>query len=133
MKHSMTCNVRYGEVDRMDTVFCANYFIYHSEARLSYLKSIGIDYAALENEYSIGLPILETGCKYHKPLRFGDTFEIHTWVDYLSPKFINFKYEIYLHGELVNEGYSKAAFVHLKSRKIITCPDEIYKKFTLKK
>jgi acyl-CoA thioester hydrolase len=120
-------NVRYAESDRMNAVYYANYLLYFEDGRLSYLMSKGIDYGNLEKKWNIGLPVVKVFCSYTKPLRFGDVFEIHTWVEELSNKLITFHHEIVRDKKSMAKGHVQVVFCNLETGRIVSCPDEIFK------
>ena len=63
--------INYYETDRMGIVHHSNYIRFFEEARIDYLKKIGLDYKKVE-DMGLIMPVLGVECKYIKPLHFGD-------------------------------------------------------------
>lgn len=66
-------NIYYYETDRMDVVSHTNYIRWMEEARIDFMKKIGIPYHEIEKS-GFMLPVLEVECKYKKSLTYGDSF-----------------------------------------------------------
>lgn len=87
-------DVFYYETDQMQIVHHSNYIKWMEEARLNFLRQIGLDYDEMER---IGLliPVLGVSCEYKMAFRYGDTFRIQLkLVDFKQVKF-GVTYEIY--------------------------------------
>ncbi|MBO5291569.1 MAG: acyl-CoA thioesterase [Lachnospiraceae bacterium] len=104
--------VFYYETDRMGIVHHSNYIRWMEEARIDFLKQIGLPYDGIERE-GILIPVLAVAAEYKKPFRFGDSFRIELrLVEFSGIKF-TIKYEIYKREteELCATGQSQHAFV----------------------
>lgn len=89
----MERKVAYYETDRMGIVHHSNYIRYMEEARLSWLEESGLAYDNLES-MGIMLPVISVNAEYHKPLKFGDTFNVITKLIQLTNVKITLSYEI---------------------------------------
>ena len=85
--------VRYAETDQMGVVYHANYLVYMELGRTALIESLGCDYVAME-EAGVVSPVLEVQVKYHKPLRYGETARIKTWIEKYDGLRVVYGYEI---------------------------------------
>lgn len=99
--------VRYAETDQMGVVYHANYLVWMELGRTQLIKDIGFNYAEMEKDGIIS-PVLDIQASYKKPLRYGDTATIKTWVEEYDGIRSVYKYEIFSgNGELALTGSSK--------------------------
>lgn len=87
-------NIYYYETDRMDVVSHTNYIRWMEEARVDFMKQMGIPYHEIEKS-GLMLPVLEVECKYKKSLTFGDSFCIYSEITYYNGFKLNISYKIY--------------------------------------
>lgn len=66
---------QYYETDQMGIIHHSNYVRWLEEARIHFLKQIGIRYRDLE-EMGLVSPIVEVKCQYKNMVRFGDSVSI---------------------------------------------------------
>ena len=86
--------VRYAETDQMGVVYHANYLVWLELGRTQLVRDLGFNYSDMEKE-GIVSPVLEVNIKYKKPLRYGETATVHTWIEEYSPLKTRYGYEIY--------------------------------------
>ena len=99
--------VRYAETDQMGVVYHANYLVWMELGRTQLIKELGFNYAEMEKDGIIS-PVLDIQASYKKPLRYGDTATIKTWVEEYDGIRSVYKYEIFNgEGELALTGSSK--------------------------
>lgn len=99
--------VRYAETDQMGVVYHANYLVWMELGRTQLIKELGFNYAEMEKDGIIS-PVLDIQASYKKPLRYGDTATIKTWVEEYDGIRSVYKYEIFNgDGELALTGSSK--------------------------
>ena len=104
---SREIEVRYAETDQMGVVYHANYLVWMELGRTQLIKELGFNYAEMEKDGIIS-PVLDIQASYKKPLRYGDTATIKTWVEEYDGIRSVYKYEIYNgEGELALTGSSK--------------------------
>lgn len=103
--------VFYYETDRMGIVHHSNYIRWMEEARLDFLKQIGMPYDVMEQE-GVFIPVLGVSAEYKKPFRFGDSFQIELRLVEFSGLKFGIEYEIYNREteEFCATGASKHAF-----------------------
>ena len=86
--------VRYAETDQMGVVYHANYLVWLELGRTQLVRDLGFNYSDMEKEGVVS-PVLEVNIKYKKPLRYGETATVHTWIEDYSPLKTRYGYEIY--------------------------------------
>ena len=86
--------VRYAETDQMGVVYHANYLVWLELGRTQLVRDLGFNYSDMEKE-GIVSPVLEVNIKYKKPLRYGETVTVHTWIEEYSPLKTRYGYEIF--------------------------------------
>ncbi|MEH7885257.1 thioesterase family protein [Bacillus sp. JJ1609] len=108
---SKEIEVRYAETDQMGVVYHANYLIWMELGRTQLIKELGFNYAEMEKDGIIS-PVIDIQASYKKPLRYGQTATIKTWVDEYDGFRSVYKYEIYNdEGELALIGSSRHVLV----------------------
>lgn len=92
--------VRYAETDQMGVVYYANYLVWFEVGRTEWLRETGWSYREMEAD-NISLPVIETRCEYHQPVRYDDEIEIRTRATLLTPVRIRFDYDVVRAGDIV--------------------------------
>lgn len=85
--------VRYAETDQMGIVHHAEYVVWFELARTTLCSRSGFHYAQIER---MGYLLMVTGVelRYRRPARFGDTVEVHCWVERVQSRGVRFAYEV---------------------------------------
>lgn len=103
--------IQYYETDMMGITHHSNYIRFMEEARIAYLKKIGLDYALLEQSGIIS-PILHVECNYMRSTTFGDCIETMVIPEEFTGVKIILRYEMKNQkNEVVAIGKSVNAFV----------------------
>ncbi|MFE8694964.1 acyl-CoA thioesterase [Cytobacillus sp. FJAT-53684] len=117
--------VRYAETDQMGVVYHANYLVWMELGRTQIIKDLGFNYADLEKD-GILSPVLDIQASYKKPLLYGQTAIVKTWIDEYDGLRVNYGYEIFNdEGDLAVTGLSK----HVCVKKDSFRPLSIRKKY----
>jgi acyl-CoA thioester hydrolase len=117
--------VRYAETDQMGVVHHANYPIYFEQARVNWLKLIGMHYQEMEDK-GIFLPLSKLTIDYKKPARFGNILNVKTILNTLPSASITFDYEIKNQNEeILTFGQTVLVFVNHKTKRPMRCPQSI--------
>jgi acyl-CoA thioester hydrolase len=83
--------------------------------RTGLIQDLGFNYAQMEKEGVIS-PVIDIAASYKKPLRYGETATIHTWVEEYDGLRVTYGYEIFTgDGELALTGQSKHVCVKKES------------------
>lgn len=110
--------VQYYETDRMGITHHSNYIRWMEEARISFLKEIGWDYAKLE-ELGIISPVVEVNCKYKVTTTFSDEVFIKVSVkEFRGVKLLIQYTMVNADGKIVCEAESAHCFVDTNGRPI---------------
>ena len=126
--HSCKIRVRYGETDQMGYVYYGNYAEYYEVARVEMLRSLGMDYAGMENS-GVMMPVLELNCKYIRPALYDQELTIKTTIEKLPGVRIHFKYEVFNPAEeLINIGTTTLVFVDMDKNKPCQPPHDFMDK-----
>jgi len=90
---SSTIRVRYAETDQMGVAYHGDYFAWFEVGRTELLRHRGLTYRELEQQ-DLRLPVIETGARFLRPVRYDDLLEIRTRVVSLTGARITFEYEV---------------------------------------
>lgn len=127
-------NTYYYETDQMGIIHHANYIRWFEEARIDFLRQIGLPYDELEKR-GLLIPVLGVACKYRKAFRYGDTFQIQLKITEFRGVKFSLQYEVYdkKTGELHATGVSEHGFVDraLSPVGIKRSYPDVYEKFLL--
>lgn len=85
--------VRYAETDQMGIVYHANYLIWMEVGRTALIKELGFSYAQLEAD-GVLAPVVDLQVQYKKPLLYGETASVHTWIEEYNGVKTVYGYEI---------------------------------------
>ncbi|MFD1737044.1 acyl-CoA thioesterase [Bacillus salitolerans] len=112
--------VRYAETDQMGVVYHANYLVWMEVGRTQLIKDLGFSYASLESEGYIS-PVIDLQIAYKKPLRYGETATIKTWIGYYDGFRSVYEYEVFTpNGDLAITASSTHVCVKKESFKPIS-------------
>jgi acyl-CoA thioester hydrolase len=107
--------VRYAETDQMGVVYHANYLVWMELGRTKLIQDLGYNYAEMEKDGIIS-PVIDIAASYKKPLRYGESATIHTWIEEYDGFRVTYGYEIYNNrSELAVTGQSKHVCVKKES------------------
>jgi acyl-CoA thioester hydrolase len=107
---STEVRVRYQETDRMGVVYHSNFLVWFEVGRVEFLRSLGASYREMEAD-GVYFPVLEVGCRYHRPARFDDRIEIRTRAERIRWARLRFRYQVARaeDGVLLAEGWTTHA------------------------
>ncbi|WP_050614905.1 acyl-CoA thioesterase [Bacillus testis] len=86
--------VRYAETDQMGVVYHANYIIWLELGRTQIVEDLGFRYADMEKD-GIVSPVMDVQISYKKPMTYGETATVHTWIEKYNGVKTVYGYEIY--------------------------------------
>ncbi|HHF51948.1 MAG: acyl-CoA thioesterase [Candidatus Aminicenantes bacterium] len=120
--------VRYSETDKMQVAHNKNYFEWFEIGRTEFCRRKGISYKNIEKK-GYYLMVVESFCRYKKPLRYDEEILIRVYLREASRKKFIFDYEVFsiTKKHLAAKGYT----VHVatdKNAKATTLPDDIFDK-----
>ncbi len=85
--------VKYYETDKMGVVHHSNYIRWFEEARVEFMRDIGISYKAMEDE-GVQVPVVSVSCKYRSPATFDDIVIVKTHIQKFNGIVIELAYEV---------------------------------------
>lgn len=86
--------VRYAETDQMGVVYHANYLVWFEVGRVELIRSLGLAYRQLEEEFGCLISVVEVRARYKLPARYDDELIIRTGIQALRGSIIRMQYEI---------------------------------------
>lgn len=90
-----------------------------------YLSDIGYSYGVLQNEFGVGLPIVEIGAEFDRPIRIDDTVEI-TLEPTLGESSLRFDYRAnHEDGTRAFTAFEQRACVRLGESESTSLPDDL--------
>jgi acyl-CoA thioester hydrolase len=75
MAASIEIEVPFHDVDSLSIVWFGNYYKYMDRARTALMRAHGLDEGGLR-QLGVGLVVVESRCRYSRPLRFGDRVRV---------------------------------------------------------
>jgi acyl-CoA thioester hydrolase len=126
MTYTRSFQVRYSECDMYEHVNNSHYLRYMAETAFDASAAAGYGMKKYEQMGKIWL-IRENQVEFLKPLRYGDTFEVKTWVaDFRRVQSLRM-YEFRLKGseDLVAKGQTNWIFLDSKTQRPTTIPNEL--------
>ena len=99
--------VRYAETDQMGVVYHANYLVWFEVGRVEFMRELGLEYRALEEEGAM-IPVLEVTARYLAPAKYDDELLVRTTMAGVRGSILRFKYAVVRVGDeqLLCEGES---------------------------
>jgi acyl-CoA thioester hydrolase len=124
--HEIQLRVRYGETDKMGYLYYGHYAEYFEVGRVELMRSVGLSYKDLEDEYGIWLPVVSLEMRYVRPAYYDDLVTVRTELRKLPDSYITFHVEIFNEKrKLVNAGRVRLCFFDAKTRKVVPAPNHL--------
>lgn len=115
--------VRYGETDQMGYLYYGNYASYWEIGRVEWLRSLGVSYRQMEEEFGIMLPVVSLQMRFVRPAYYDELITIRTTLKTLPDRFIVFHMELLNEKmKVVNAGSAKLCFMEKDSRTTVSTP-----------
>lgn len=128
-QHDFQKRVRYGETDQMGYLYYGNYAQYYEIGRVEMLRSLGLTYKSMEEEYGVLMPVMSLQMRFVRPAYYDELLTIRTTLRKLPDQFITFYVEIFNEkNKLVNGGSVKLCFVDKNRNKTIVAPSYLLDK-----
>ncbi len=86
--------VRYAETDQMGVVYHANYLVWFEIGRVEFIRTLGLDYKAMEVEEGCGIAVVEAAARYRAPARYDDELTIQTTLLAARSSVVRFGYRV---------------------------------------
>jgi len=122
-EHLVKKRVRYGETDQMGYLYYGNYALYYEIGRAEMLRSLGLTYKTMEEDWGIMMPVVNMSTRYLRPARYDEEITIRTQLRVLPEKDIIFHFELFNpNGKLINGGRVALCFVEVEANARVQCP-----------
>jgi acyl-CoA thioester hydrolase len=133
--HSIQYRVQWGDTDAAGIVFYPNYFRWFDHAGLEYLRALGLPLETLIAQHQIILPIIDAGCRFHRPARYSDLLTIETMITEKRTRTFRFEHRVTHAGEITGIGYEVRGCARSPARtdgklELIALPEEIDSRLT---
>ena len=86
--------VRYAETDQMGVVYHANYLIWFEVGRVEFIRAMGLDYRAMEQEEGALIAVAEARARYKAPARYDDELIVRTHLAGVRGSVVRFSYAV---------------------------------------
>jgi 4-hydroxybenzoyl-CoA thioesterase len=105
--------IQFGDCDPAGIVYYPNYFRFCDNATAALLSAaLGMHKRGLLDYYGVaGIPMVDTGAKFLRPSRFGDTVEIHSRLTELGRSSFSVEHSLSNSGEVAVEVREKRVWV----------------------
>ena len=114
--------IKYSATDQMGFMHHSNYLKYFENARISWLRTLGVSYRQTEKE-GILMPVVSASLEFIIPLYFDDEIIIEIILAEVPKATLSFEYKIINQNkELVCRGKTKLAFLNSKTMKPVRAP-----------
>ncbi len=127
---SQPFRIKYSDTDQMGIVHHSNYLKYFENARIAWLRHLGVSYKKIEQD-GILMPVVSSSLQFIIPLYFDDKITIEIILIKVPKATLSFKYKIKNQiNQLVCIGETKLAFLNSKTMKPVRVPKNIYDLFS---
>lgn len=123
-----TYRVPYADTDQMGYVYYANYLVYFERGRNELMRAMEFTYKELE-KLGIGLPVTECHVTYHTPAKYDDVLTIRARLAEFKGLHLVVACQVERDGVVLAEGYTKHAFIDMKSGRPVRIPSDVRNKF----
>jgi acyl-CoA thioester hydrolase len=121
--------VRYGETDMMGYLYYGNYAQLYEIGRVETMRSIGLSYKILEQDYRIMMPVVHVEARFLLPAKYDEELTIKTILKQLPTRMITFENEIYNEKmTLIHTAVVKLFFIDMSNGKKVSCPQYMLEK-----
>lgn len=127
--HNCHKRIRYAETDKMGYLYYGNYGVLYEIGRAEMLRSVGLSYREMEEEWGIMMPVLSVEARYKLPLKYDQKAKIETTLTEMPTKMIAFHHRIYDEDDnLAHQATVKLFFVDMKSNRRVSVPEKLSEK-----
>jgi 4-hydroxybenzoyl-CoA thioesterase len=108
--------VGFTDVDYARILFSGDYYKWAEHAFQTWQTQAGLSWTAMIDGHDVGLPSVESRCRYLLPVKFEDAFSVRMAVSGLDHRGFTFTFEILSEsGELAAYGYLVKRFVDMRT------------------
>jgi 4-hydroxybenzoyl-CoA thioesterase len=131
-------HINFADCDPAQIVFYPRFFEMFDRCTENMFRDVGFVWEVAQATTSfVGMPLIEVSAKFHRPVRFGDTVEIETWIEEIKGKVYVVLHKIINKGVLSLEGrevrcYAVKAPEHPSGIKASPLPADLVDRLALK-
>lgn len=115
--------VDWGDCDAAGIVFYPNYFRWMDSVFHELTESLGFDQRRLQAEFALfGTPLVDAGCTFKAPARYGDDLEIGVAVTRVGQSSLSLLYRFACTERAVAEGREARIFVQASTSGLAKAP-----------
>ena len=121
--------VYYEDTDAQGVVYYANYFRFMERARTEWLRSLGIDMVALQEQERRIFVVAEVTAKFHAPARLCDDLVVTAHLTNVTRVSFDIEQKIFRNhngGELLISGLVKAAYLDADTMRPKRVPSSLF-------
>lgn len=101
----MPIHVEFGHCDPAGIVWYPNFYEWFDAASHRLAERAGVGLHALRAQGYVGLPLMQTGASYHRPVRFGDDVVMHSRVVSFEPRSFRVEHRLLKGDATMMEGF----------------------------
>ena len=105
LSNVLPVHVEFGHCDPAGIVWYPNFYEWFDAATHRLAERAGVGLHALRARGFVGLPLMQTGASYHRPVRFGDDVEVHSEVVSFERRSLRVEHRILKDGVLHLDGF----------------------------
>ncbi len=94
-EHSIELRVRYAETDQMKYVYYGHYAQYFEMGRTDLIRSLGITYREMEEDWGVMLPVRALQIQYKRPAKYDDLLRVVSRIEDEPKASIRIHHEVY--------------------------------------
>jgi 4-hydroxybenzoyl-CoA thioesterase len=98
-------HVEFGHCDPAGIVWYPNFYEWFDAASHRLAERAGVGLHALRAQGFLGLPLMQSGATYLRPVRFGDEVEVHSQVVSFEPRNFRIAHRIVRGSDTMLEGF----------------------------
>jgi acyl-CoA thioester hydrolase len=112
----------------MGFLYYGNYPQLYEIGRVEAMRSLGMPYIRLEEEFRIMMPVVHMEARYIHPAKYDDVLDIKTILNDLPTKMVTFNNEICVEGKLIHQAQVKLFFIDMNNGQRVSAPKEMVDK-----
>lgn len=126
-----TRHINFADCDPAQIVFYPRFFEMFDRCTENMFRDVGFYWEVAQATTNfVGMPLIDVSAKFHRPVRFGDTVEIETWIEEVKGKVYVVLHRVLNKGVLSVEGrevrcYAVKAPEHPSGIRAMPLPDEL--------
>ncbi len=109
----------------MGYMYYGNYAEWYEIGRVEALRSLGVSYKTMEDEWHAMLPVVHMECRYLRPALYDDVVRIESSIRKIPDSNISFHHELFNEerNELLHHAKVKLVFVDPRNMQRCTAPE----------